>query len=62
MNDDLAAYYADWSDDKLDEHRVAILVEQERRARVASLPEQIATMRREYLDAGGDPSALDTQG
>ncbi|MFK5689609.1 hypothetical protein ACI3EY_08070 [Ornithinimicrobium sp. LYQ92] len=56
--DELNAYYRDWSDEKLDEHRRAILVEQERRARVAALPQQIADMRREYLDAGGDPDAL----
>ena len=58
MNDDLAAYYADWTDDKLDEHRRAILTEQERRTRINALPEQIASLRREYLDAGGDPDAL----
>ena len=43
----------------LDRLRDAVLTEQERRARIASLPEQIATMRQEYLDAGGDPAALD---
>ncbi|MDO5534108.1 MAG: hypothetical protein Q4F65_05605 [Propionibacteriaceae bacterium] len=55
---DLAGYYREWSDDKLDEHRLAILIEQERRARIASLPDQIATLRQEYLDAGGDPADL----
>ena len=50
------------TDEDLDALRVAVLTEQERRARIASLPEQIAAMRADYLDAGGDPSALDTQG
>ena len=59
MNDnDLADYYHGWTDEKLDEHRVAILTEQERRTRINALPEQIASLRREYLDAGGDPNAL----
>lgn len=58
--DDLSTYYRDWSEEKLDQHRRAILTELERRARIAALPEQIAAMRQEYLDAGGDPDALDT--
>jgi hypothetical protein len=46
------------SDDDLDALRVAVLTEQERRARVESLPGTIANLRREYLAAGGDPAAL----
>ena len=47
------------TDEELDQLRVAVLTEQERRARIASLPSTIAGLRQEYLDAGGDPAALD---
>lgn len=44
--------YRTWSDEALDEHRRAILTEQERRAKVADLPEQVAAMTRDALAAG----------
>ena len=44
--------YRSWSDEALDEHRVAILTEQERRAKVADLPEQVAAMTRDAVAAG----------
>lgn len=44
--------YRTWSDEALDEHRIAILTEQERRAKVADLPEQVAAMTRDALAAG----------
>lgn len=44
--------YRDWSVEALHEHRVAILTEQERRAKVADLPEQVAAMTRDALAAG----------
>lgn len=50
--------YRDWSDEKLDEHRRAILAEQERRANLAAIPEQIAAMAKTYRDGGGDEAAL----
>ena len=50
------------TDEDLDALRVAVLTEQERRARIASLPATIAGLRQEYLDAGGDPATLDPQG
>jgi hypothetical protein len=50
--------YRDWTDEKLDEHRRAILTEQERRANLARIPEQIAAMAKTYRDGGGDEQAL----
>lgn len=50
--------YRDWSDEALDEHRRAILTEQERRANLAAIPEQIAAMAKTYRDGGGDEQAL----
>lgn len=50
--------YRDWSDEKLDEHRRAILDEQERRAKVAQLPDQLAAMARDAVAAGCDPGVL----
>lgn len=50
--------YRDWSDEKLDEHRRAIITEQERRANLAAIPEQIAAMAKTYRDGGGDEQAL----
>lgn len=40
------------TDDQLDAHRIAVLTEQERRAKVAQLPEQLAAMTRDALAAG----------
>ena len=45
------------SDDDLAAHHVAVVSEQERRQRLASIPEQIADLTR-YLDDGGDPNLL----
>lgn len=50
--------YKDWTDEKLDEHRILILMEQERRANLAAIPEQIAEMARVYRDGGGDEDRL----
>ena len=50
--------YRDWPDEKLDEHRRAILTEQERRTNLAAIPEQIAALARTYRDGGGDEQAL----
>lgn len=50
--------YRDWADEKLDDHRRAILAEQERRANLAAIPEQIAAMAKTYRDGGGDEQAL----
>lgn len=50
--------YKSWSDEALDEHRRAIITEQERRANLAAIPEQIAAMAKTYRDGGGDEQAL----
>lgn len=50
--------YRTWSDDALDEHRRAILCEQERRANLAAIPEQIKGLAEKFRDGGGDPDAL----
>ena len=44
--------YRDWSDEALDEHRIAILTEQERRQKLEQLPEQVAAMTRDAVAAG----------
>ena len=49
---------ADFSDADLDQLRVAVLTEQERRARVAQLPEQLAAMACDAVAAGCDPAVL----
>lgn len=50
--------YRDWSDEKLVEHRLAIIHEEERRANLAGIPEQIAAMAKLYRDGGGDEAVL----
>lgn len=50
--------YRDWSDEKLVEHRLAIIHEEERRANLAEIPDQIAVMAKLYRDGGGDEAAL----
>lgn len=46
------------TDDQLDTRRVAVLTEQERRAKLAQLPDQLATMARDAADAGCNPDEL----
>lgn len=46
------------TDDDLDEHRRAILTEQERRSNLAAIPEQIAVLAQTYRDGGGDEQTL----
>lgn len=50
--------YRDWTDEKLDEHRRAIITEQERRANLAAIPEQIEQLAKVYRDGGGDEQTL----
>ena len=44
--------------EQLDARRVAVLTEQERRAKLAQLPDQLATMARDAAAAGCDPDEL----
>lgn len=46
------------TDEQLDAHRVAVLTEQERRANLAAIPNQIRDLARAYRDGGGDTNAL----
>ena len=46
------------TDEQLDELRRGILTEQERRAKVADLPDQLAAMTRDAVAAGCDPEVI----
>lgn len=46
------------TDEQLDEHRRAVLIEQERRANLAQIPEQIEQLAKVYRDGGGDEQTL----
>ena len=46
------------TDDELDALRVDVAIEQERRANLAAIPEQIAAMAKTYRDGGGGEQAL----
>lgn len=46
------------SDDELDDHRRAVLAEQERRANVSAIPDQVRTLAKVYREGGGDEDAL----
>lgn len=58
MNGDTMDQYRTWSDEALDEHRRAILAEQERRANLAAIPDQIRDLAGKYREGGGDEEAL----
>ena len=47
-----------WTDTDLDALRVHVLTEQERRARVAAAPAQLADLTRSAIASGCDPQAL----
>ena len=46
------------SDDDLDNLRVDVLIEEERRQARDQIPAQIADLTARFIDAGGDPAAL----
>lgn len=46
------------TDEQLDDHRRAVLVEQERRVKLAQLPDQLADMARDAAAAGCDRDEL----
>lgn len=46
------------TDEQLDARRIAVLTEQERRAKLAQLPDQLATMARDAAEAGCDRDEL----
>ncbi len=45
-------------DEQLEEHRLAVLAEQERRANLATIPETVAELARTYAAGGGNPADL----
>lgn len=47
-----------YTDDELESLRVAVATEQERRANLAAIPEQIALLARTFRDGGGDEGDL----
>ena len=49
------------SDDDLVAHHIAVVSEQERRQRLASIPDRIADLTARYLGDGGDPNLLPTR-
>ena len=51
--------YKKLTDEQLDEARQAILVEQERRANLAQIPEQIQELAAKYKEGGGDRQTLE---
>ena len=46
------------TDEQLDAQRRSVLVEQERRANLAAIPEQIKELAEKFRDGGGDEDAL----
>ena len=46
------------TDDELEQHRVDVLTEQERRARLANAPPQISQIATAFIADGGDISTL----
>lgn len=46
------------TDDQLDTLRIEVLTEQERRARLASIPTQITALAADYRAGGGDNAVL----
>ena len=51
--------YKKLTDEQLDEARQAILIEQERRANLAQIPEQIQELAAKYKEGGGDRQTLE---
>ena len=51
--------YKKLTDEQLDEARQAILVEQERRANLSQIPEQIQELAAKYKEGGGDRQTLE---
>ena len=50
--------YKTLTDEQLDEARQAILIEQERRANLAQIPETIQELADKYAEGGGDRDEL----
>ena len=46
------------TDDELEQHRVDVLTEQERRARLATAPQQVTQIATAFIADGGDLATL----
>lgn len=47
------------TDEGFDALRVRVLTEQERRANLSQIPDQVADLCRTYREGGGDPTVLE---
>lgn len=47
------------TDDELEQLRIDVLNERERRENLLAIPDKIAQLRQTYIDGGGDPAGLD---
>lgn len=50
--------YSTLTDEQLDQQRIKIITEQERRMKLAQLPDQLAAMTRDAVAAGCDPATI----
>ena len=50
--------FTQYDDDQLDQLRIQVLTEQERRQRVAQIPQQVADLARQFVDGGGERDEL----
>lgn len=50
--------YKNLTDEQLEEARIAILIEKERRANLEQIPETISELATKYKDGGGDRESL----
>ena len=48
----------DLTDEELDQQRIDVLIEQERRANLAAIPAQITALARTFCDGGGNDALL----
>lgn len=46
------------TDEQLEQHRIDVLTEQERRANLAAIPQQVAQLAQTYAAGGGDRAVL----
>lgn len=44
--------------EQLDEYRIAVINEQERRSRLATAADQVAEISRRFIEDGGDPAVM----
>lgn len=52
-------YLTEMTDEELDALRVRVLTEQERRANLSHIPDQVADLCRTYKEGGGDVAVIE---